>query len=871
MPGTNLTSTEARERAGLVTAHGYEVAIDLTTGPEVFRTQTTIRFDGTPGEAAFVDLIAREVLSVALNGLELDPAEVVADSRIALPELAAENVLTVVSDQEYTNTGEGLHRFVDPADGEVYLYSQFEVPDSRRVFAVFEQPDLKASFRFTVTAPARWQIISNQPTPEAEPAGERDGEAIAVWRFAPTPVISSYITALIAGPYRAVRSELTSSDGRTIPLGVFCRASLGEHLDADYIFEKTRQGFAFFEREFEVPYPFDKYDQVFAPEYNMGAMENAGAVTFTEAYVFRSQVTDAMRERRVITILHELAHMWFGNLVTMRWWNDLWLNESFAEYMSTLATAEATEWTDCWTTFVASEKSWAYRQDQLPSTHPIVAEIRDLEDVLVNFDGITYAKGASVLKQLVAWVGREPFMRGVHDYFVKHHHGNTELVDLLSELEARSGRDLADWSAKWLETAGVNTLRPVFELDADGRYAGFAIEQTAAGEHPTLRPHRIAVGLYAKDPGAGTDPDGAAILRRTHRIELDVDGSRTEVPELVGVAQPDLLLLNDDDLSYAKIRLDERSLATATDHLGGIEDPLARSLVWGTLWDQTRDGELPASRFVEVVLVHAAAETNSTTLRTLIGQLLLAASSYVAPERRAETIERVADALWKLAVDAEPGGDPQFQFVKAFAQLAATDDQLDTVLALLEERTPLDGLDIDTDLGWELLISLAAGGRATAEEIDAALADDRTATGQQSAAHARAALPTASDKAAAWASVFDRAGLPNAIVRSTGLGFLRAHDRTVLEPYVSRFFEAVRGIWDSRSHAIVEEIIDGFYPAPLASEPLRDATSTWLETNRDAPPALRRLIVEHLAGVERALAAQAADGGTPPGTAETAV
>ena len=856
MPGENLTRVEARERASVVATRSYEVELDLTTGPEAFRAVTTVRFAGTPGASTFIDLIAREVVSVDLNGASLDPAEVFADSRIALPQLAAENVLTIVSDQLYTNTGEGLHRFVDPADGEVYLYSQFEVPDSRRMFAVFEQPDLKATFRFTVTAPARWQVISNQPTPEAVPVGGRDDEAAAVWAFEPTPVMSSYITALIAGPYREVRSELTSADGRVIPLGVFCRASLFDYLDADYIFDKTREGFEFFEREFDYPYPFDKYDQIVAPDFNMGAMENVGAVTFTEAYVFRSQVTDAMRERRVVTILHELAHMWFGDLVTMRWWNDLWLNESFAEYMSTLGVAEATEWSDCWTTFVASEKSWAYRQDQLPSTHPIVAEIRDLEDVLVNFDGITYAKGASVLKQLVAWVGREPFMRGVHEYFVKHHHSNTELVDLLTELEAQSGRALTGWSQKWLETAGVNTLRPVFTLDDEGRYASFAIEQTGQAtdpepaEEPTLRPHRIAVGLYEDQGGR---------LVRAKRIELDVDGPLTEVAALVGEAQPALLLLNDDDLTYAKIRLDDRSLATATARIRDIDDPLARALVWGTLWDQTRDAEFPPSRFVDVVLAGVAAETNSTTLRTLINQLLLAAGSYVTPERRAATLSKVADALWQLALAAAPGSDLQFQFVKAFAQLAASDAQLDTVLALLEERAPLEGLDIDTDLGWELLISLAAGGRATREEIEATLAEDRTASGQQSAAHAHAALPTVDDKARAWASVFDEAGLPNAIVRATGLGFLRAHDLALLEPYIERFFDAALGIYQSRSHAIVEEIVDGFYPAPLASETLRAATVAWLGANVDAPPALRRMIVEHLAGVERALAAQAAD------------
>jgi aminopeptidase N len=856
--GENLTRVEARDRATLVTTESYEVELDLTTGAETFAAVTTVRFGGRAGASTFIDLIADSVESVELNGRALDPVSVFADSRVQLPELAEQNVLRIASTQRYMNTGEGLHRFVDPADGEVYLYSQFEVPDSRRVFAVFEQPDLKATFRFTITAPARWQVVSNQPTPEPVAAGEKAGaqgddwaeQAIATWSFEPTPVMSSYITALIAGPYRVVRSELTSRDGRTIPLGVFCRESLGEHLDADYIFEKTREGFAFFEEQFDYPYPFDKYDQLFVPEYNMGAMENVGAVTFTEAYVFRSQVTDAMRERRVVTILHELAHMWFGDLVTMRWWNDLWLNESFAEYMSTLGVAEATEWSDCWTTFAASEKSWAYRQDQLPSTHPIVAEIRDLEDVLVNFDGITYAKGASVLKQLVAWVGREPFMRGVHDYFVKHHHGNTELVDLLTELEAQSGRDLAEWSKLWLETAGVNTLRPVFELDDAGRYASFAIEQSAVAEYPTIRPHRIAVGLYSLVDGS---------LRRVHRVELDVDGARTEVPELFGAEQPELLLLNDDDLTYAKIRLDERSLDTAAARLGAIDDSLARALVWGTLWDATRDAEFPASRFVDIVLAHIGRETASTTLRTVLGQLLLAAASYVDPAQRETSLARVADGLQGLAETAEPGSDAQFQFVKAFAQLAASDAHLDRVQSLLDGSAPLEGLEIDTDLSWELLTALAAGGRADADRIERQLETDRTANGNQSAAHARAALPTAADKERAWASVFDESDKPNAIVRATGAGFTRAHDRALLEPFIDRFFAALLPVWESRSYAIAEELIDGFYPAPLANVELAEATRAWLAAHVDAPAALRRMIVEHLAGVERALRAQRAD------------
>ncbi|HEY5319987.1 MAG TPA: aminopeptidase N, partial [Galbitalea sp.] len=475
MPGDNLTRIETQERKALVDVSTYDVALDLTTGAETFASTTTVRFSAKAGASTFIDAFTRTVHSVTLNGRSLDPAVVSDGVRILLDDLAEQNVLVVVADAEYTNTGEGLHRFVDPVDGEVYLYSQFEVPDSRRVFAVFEQPDLKATFRFTVTAPSGWQVVSNSPTPVPSIDGDK-----GIWAFAPTPVLSSYVTALVAGPYAVVRDELTSSDGRVIPLGIFSRKSLSQYLDADYIFEKTRQGFAYYESKFDFPYPFEKYDQLFVPEFNAGAMENAGAITFTETYVFRSKVTDAIKERRVITILHELAHMWFGDLVTMKWWNDLWLNESFAEWASAMAAAEATEWTEAWTTFASMEKTWAYKQDQLPSTHPIVATINDLEDVQVNFDGITYAKGGSVLKQLAAWVGIDAFFAGVGAYFKKHQFGNTQLSDLLSELETASGRDLSEWSKQWLETAGVNTLRPEIETDASGTITSFAVLQTAA-------------------------------------------------------------------------------------------------------------------------------------------------------------------------------------------------------------------------------------------------------------------------------------------------------------------------------------------------------------------------------------------------------
>ena len=846
MPGENLTRVEAQERAALVAVDSYDVTLDLTTGPELFRSETTVTFTATPGASTFIDAITRTVHSVTLNGAELDPATVSDGIRIQLDNLAAENVLTVVADAIYTNTGEGLHRFVDPVDEEVYLYSQFEVPDSRRMFAVFEQPDLKASFRFTVTAPARWQMISNSPTPEPVAV---DGTDAATWSFAPTPRMSSYITALVAGPYSVVRSELTSRDGRTIPLGVFSRASLAEFLDSDYIFEKTRQGFAYFEEKFDFAYPFEKYDQMFVPEFNAGAMENAGAVTFTEAYVFRSKVTDAMRERRVVTILHELAHMWFGDLVTMKWWNDLWLNESFAEWASTMATAEATEWTEAWTTFAAMEKSWAYRQDQLPSTHPIVATINDLEDVLVNFDGITYAKGGSVLKQLVAWVGIDAFFTGVAAYFKKNAWGNTELVDLLSELETASGRDLSEWSKLWLETAGVNTLRPEIGTDDAGVITGFAVLQSAAPDYPTIRPHRLAIGFYNLVDG---------VLRRSHRIELDVAGERTEVAELVGLARPDLVLLNDDDLAYAKIRLDEASHAIALQHLSAFESGLARSLVWGSVWDATRDGESPASDFVRLVLGNIAAETESTTIRTVLGQLALATKQYVAPARRAETLRTVGDTLWTLAQAAEAGSDVQFQLVKAFASLASTPEHVDTVRALRDGVVTLVGLEIDTDLRWELLEGLVLNNAASEADIDAALAADNTANGQQSAARARATFPTSAAKLAAFNGLVESDTAPNMIVRHTSLGVVHTNDPAPLEALVAPYFAAIADLWQNRAYAIAETIVVDMYPAPLASVELAEATTAWLAANPEVP-ALRRLVGENLAGVERALAAQAVD------------
>ncbi|WP_407286576.1 aminopeptidase N [Streptomyces sp. BP-8] len=851
MPGTNLTRDEAQARARLLTVDAYEIDLDLSGAQEggTYRSATTVRFDvAEAGADSFIDLVAPAVREVVLNGAALDPDEVFKDSRIALRGLpAGRNELTVVADCAYTNTGEGLHRFVDPVDQQAYLYTQFEVPDARRVFASFEQPDLKATFQFTVNAPEGWTVISNSPTPE--PSG-------TVWRFEPTPRISTYVTALIVGPYHSVHSSY-EKDGQSVPLGIYCRPSLAEHLDADAIFEVTRQGFDWFQEKFDYAYPFAKYDQLFVPEFNAGAMENAGAVTIRDQYVFRSKVTDAAYEVRAETILHELAHMWFGDLVTMEWWNDLWLNESFATYTSIACQAYApgSKWPHSWTTFANSMKTWAYRQDQLPSTHPIMAEIRDLDDVLVNFDGITYAKGASVLKQLVAYVGMEEFFKGVQAYFKAHAYGNTRLSDLLGALEETSGRDLKTWSKKWLETAGINILRPEIEADADGVITSFAVRQEApalpagAKGEPVLRPHRIAIGSYELQDGK---------LVRTGRIELDVDGARTAVPELVGARRPAVVLLNDDDLSYAKVRLDEESLKAVTEHLGDFTESLPRALSWASAWDMTRDAELATRDYLSLVLSGIGKESDIGVVQSLHRQVKLALDLYAAPKWREQGLAIWTDAALEHLRAAEPGSDHQLAWARAFAATARTDEQLDLLQGLLDGTAEISGLAVDTELRWSLLQRLAATGRADEQAVAAELERDKTSAGERHAATARAARPTEEAKAGAWASVVESDKLPNAVQEAVIGGFVQTDQRELLASYTAKYFDAVKSVWDSRSHEMAQQIAVGLYPALQVSQETLDATDAWL-ASAEPSAALRRLVTESRAGIERALKAQAAD------------
>ncbi|MDO5710749.1 MAG: aminopeptidase N [Micrococcales bacterium] len=865
MAGENLTREDAAERAELITVSTCDVALDVTIDEATFPTRSTIRFAADrPGASTFVDFLGASVDSITLNGRPLDPSRHYDGARVTLPELAADNEVVIEATGRFMNTGEGLHRFVDPVDNQVYLYTQFEVADARRMFPVFDQPDLKARFAFTVTAPAHWQVISCQPTPEPVPVGERvspgsdPGLPVATWAFEATPPLSSYVTALVAGPYEVVRDELTSRDGRVVPLGLFCRASLREHLDPEALFELTKAGFTFYETEFDLAYPFAKYDQIFTPEFNAGAMENVGAVTFNEMYVFRARETQSRIERRALTLLHELAHMWFGDLVTMRWWDDLWLNESFAEWASTTAQAEATRWTTAWTTFATAEKNWAYRQDQLSSTHPIVAPIRHLEDVEANFDGITYAKGASVLKQLVAYVGRDAFREGLRAYFRAHAWGNTTMADLLRELESASGRDLSTWSDAWLHTAGVNTLWAEVGV-VDGVIAAAALRQSATPQFPTLRPHRLALGLYGLQTLGDSEAMPGRRLVRTERFEVDIDGPSTQLADLVGRPMPDVLLVNDDDLAYAKIRIDERSLETVTAVPAGFTDSLPQALVLGAMWDMTRDAQLTAPSFVRFALACLPAERDSTLVRVLLGQVESATRFYTCAEHRAGLAAHVAEGLRDLALTAEPGSDAQLQFVTAFANWSQTPADLDLIEGLLEGTTNLDGLAVDTEMRWTLLTSLAVGGRADRARIDAERRRDDTATGRERAARALAARPTAQAKEDAWVAAVETPGLPNQTIDAIAQGFGRVHDSSLLLPYIQRYHDALDTVWRERTFAIAESIVLGFYPLVVADRVLLEASQQWLDTHPEAPDALVRLAAENRDSIARALQAQAFD------------
>lgn len=854
MPGTNLTRDEAATRAALLDVTAYTVDLDLTsaTQPEqtTFVSTTTLEFTcREPGAGTFADLVAPHVREITLNGRPLDPATAYADSRIALDGLEATNTLVVTADCAYSNTGEGLHRFVDPADDKVYLYSQFEVPDARRVFTTFEQPDLKAVFTFNVTAPSHWVVVSNAATPEPTPvAGDGQSDvSLSLWSFPTTKRMSTYITAIVAGEYHG---EFDTYEGKfgTIPLGHYCRQSLKEHMDTAELVKLTKQSFEWFEEQFDYPYPFGKYDQLYVPEYNAGAMENAGCVTLRDEYLPRSRQPRSFFEFRASVITHEMAHMWFGDLVTMKWWDDLWLNESFAEWACYWCEANATEFDDAWTGFANARKQTGYRADQLPSTHPIAADNVDLHAVEVNFDMITYAKGASVLKQLVAWVGIEPFLEGLRSYFKEWEYSNPEFKDLLATLERSSGRELQGWAQEWLQTAGVNTLAPSFELDDDGAYTSFAVSQTAHEDWPTLRRHRLGIGLY--------DAVEGSLVRRDY-VEIDVEGASTEVPELVGVTQPALLLLNDEDHAYAKIRLDERSLATAIESLSTFEDSLPRALVWGAAWDMTRDGEMRTRDWADLVLANIGQESDAWAVTRIPASTALAINFYSDPAHRAELKATWEKGLRELLLAAEPGSDHQLTFARSYAGAAHSDAALDDLVGLLDGSFEVEGLAVDQDMRWALITALAKQGRLDDSAIDAELEVDKTISGKEQAAAARAAQPTAEAKAAAWDALLDPS-TPNETSREIAFSIFRFGQEDVLAPYLEKFLAASETLVDTLGFHKASTILEYGFPKPLGSAATLARLDEWL-ADGSAPKQAQRYVGEARAEIARALAAQQHD------------
>ena len=842
MPGINLTSIEAADRSAILKIDNYKVDLDLTTGEETFNSKAVITFSATPGSETFIDAIAKRIINATLNGAPVDVSNYDGES-VFLKNLAAENTLVIEMEAIYSKTGEGLHRFVDPADGEVYLYSQHQANDCRRTFASFDQPDLKATYEFTVIAPAKWEVISNSPVTERKDLGSNKHQ----WTYTKTQIFSTYLTCFVAGPYYFVTDEYKGE--KTIPLGLYCRKSLAEHLDAEEFFLLTKQGFAFYEKEFGLPYPFEKYDQLCVAEFNAGAMENVGCVTFREDLViYRSKVTESLYNWRANVILHEMAHMWFGDLVTMKWWNDTWLNESFAEWAAYYTSTNATKYKNSWTEFTGARKNWAYRQDQLSSTHPIAVDMKNMEEVRTNFDGITYAKGASVLQQLVAHVGKENFFAGLKKYFAKHAWGNTVLKDLLVELEATSGRDLTAWTKTWLQTAGVNTFRPELKI-ADGKYSEIAVIQEVPlvpEGSKELRPHRMAVGLY--------DVKGGKLERRKS-VELDVSGARTVIDGLAGEAVADLLLINDHDLTYGKIRFDETSIATLKKHLGDITDSLTRALCWSAAWDMHRDGELSATDYSEMVLNALGKENEASVIAAQLLNLETAVEIYSSPSNRESLRAKRSAGLYKLATEAKAGSDEQLALARGFAN-GATIADAPKVKDILDGK--LSGLAIDTEMRWALVKSLSERGVFGAAEIDAELSLDNTADGTRHAAEARAMIATSASKAEIWKAL-TTTEMSNHIQRHMLIGINRPIQQDLYAPFVDQYFATVRKIWDENSYEVGKQFADLAFPRFAATAENLAKAEKWIADNSDASDGVMRCVKEGRDAMKRALKAQKAD------------
>ena len=844
MPGINISRAEALERSTHLAVESYEVFLDVTGDGDTFFARSTIKFAcNKTGYNSFVDTLAERVISATLNGTPVDTSAFDGQT-IYLNNLQAENTLVVEVESLYSKTGEGLQKSVDPADKETYLYSQGETAHIRKMYPCFDQPNLKATFTLSVLAPGHWEVVSNNPVAEVRP----DGEA-KFWQFTTTPRISTYITAMIAGPYHHVHD--TYEGEKVVPLGIYCRKSLAENLDPEEIFQHTKEGFAYFEQIFGLAYPFEKYDQVAVLDFNWGAMENAGVVTFREeVLVFRSRVTDRARERRAHVILHEMAHMWFGNMVTMYWWDDLWLNESFAEWTSYLALTEGTRFKNGWTSFICNGTSWAYNQDQLISTHPIAVAMPDIESVIANFDGISYAKGSSVLHQLSAYVGRDNFIKGLRQYFTKFAWQNTQLTDLLDELKATSNRDLDAWSATWLKTAGINTMHPILE-EANGVYSKVAIKQDApvipAGS-TEIRPHRIAIALYDLI-------SGQLVARK--RTEIDVIGEYTEIPEFNNEKIADLFLINDGGLGYTKIRFDQRSIETLMLNLGKITDPIARTLAWVGVWDMWRDAEIATHDFAKLLIEGLKVEPLISLVTGLGNDLVSALEIHTAPERREELRNEIASELEVILKASTPGSDIQLQLAKVFAAIASTPEQIAFTKAMLDGQ--LNGVVVDRDLRWYFIKTLAERGAISTTELDAVLATDNTVNGQLSHSEALASLPDVAGKSETWKRLTTEQ-ISTSQREHVSRGFMRPRQSELLSSFVGPYFDGLLKMWNSTSYEEASASVELLYPKYVITQSTLDATDAWLSgAGATAPDGLRRIVLEGRDALSRSLRIQVRD------------
>ncbi|MCT1369728.1 aminopeptidase N [Corynebacterium mucifaciens] len=790
---TNLTRKDAQERAQLISNVHYDIAVDIT-GADEFTTVSTVTFESKAGTTHF-DLVAA--------GFEATLDGEATGRELSLHDGA--HTLVVTSHDAYNRTGEGLHKFTDPVDGKDYLYTQFEPAMAMKVFAGFDQPDLKATYRVSVTAPERYTVILNEAVTR-----EDNGDGTSTWTTVIDYPLSTYLICICAGEFERVSDVYRCTDEggatRVIELGLYARASLIPHMDAERIFRQTKEGFDFYHANFGRKYPFgDKYDQVFCPEYNMGAMEHVGCVTYRDEYIFTSEPTPYRLERRNDTILHEMAHMWFGDLVTMQWWDDLWLNESFATWSAATAQTAIGEYADAWTTFASVEKAWAYQQDQLPSTHPIAADAPDIETAEQNFDGITYAKGASVLKQLQAYVGYEEFFAGVRKHFDNHAYANATFADLLGALEEASGRDLSGWAEQWLRTTGVSVLRP--EIGKT-----FAVLQ----EEP--RPHRVRVGLYTLEGDA---------VRRIKQVETDIDGERTEIPELAGI-EHDLAIVNDDDLTYAKMRLTPEHQRFALEHIGEIEDSLARTVIWSSLWESVRDGELPAREFVRLVAREASRETHPSVQERLLAQATQAVRQYVDPAWEGEGMDLLNTAF--------RGAEPAAIFDRALARLTPTEETISYFKELLERSD-------NQEVRWLALTSLIAAGALPLSAADEE--QDNTSEGTISRLRAKAVV----DKRWAWDTLVED-DLTNLEARYLMDGLTFTYDG--LEGLTDEYFRQAPALWERLTNEMAQRTLEGMYPRWDVTTAAVDKANELLLSD-DAPSGLKRVIAEGQDRIARAV------------------